>query len=171
MSDTKIMTDKTLTLSPEQLLIIENSLRVVMETLPEGLSKEAAKIAKAQYQGNKVYDLLAIPDVLEVVANSTNLPKEALLQYRFQVLAGNQVKQAKQRNKKSSLGGKKGAVTRLNQSDALKAAKEFLSRESEAADRTEKASLKKQCASKHHATVKALEYQVRKLRGKLSVLP
>ncbi len=171
MSDTKSRANKTLRLSPEQLLIIENSLRVVTEMLPEGLSEEVAKIAKAQYHGNKVYDLLAIPDVLEIVANSTNLPKEALLQYRFQILAWNQVDPAKQRNKKSSMGGKKGAVTRLNQSGALKAAGEFLSRELEAADRTEKASLKKECASKHHTTVKALEYQVRKLRGKSSVLP
>ena len=172
MRDKKKKTNKTITLTPEQRLIIENSLRVVQQELAEELAKTQSKIlhkiVNAHYQDAKVYSLLTNPEVLELVAHSTGLSKEVLLQCQFQVLAANQVEQAKQKSQISSQGGKKGAAARLRKSPALVAAEEFIRRESEAADRTEKAALKRECASKHNATVEAVGHHIRNLKSKFS---
>lgn len=62
MRDKKKKTNKTITLTPEQRLIIENSLRVVQQELAEELAKTQSKIlhkiVNAHYQDAKVYDLL-----------------------------------------------------------------------------------------------------------------
>jgi hypothetical protein len=166
MNDTKKKADKTYTLSPEQLLVIENSLRIVLEALSEKLSKKLPGITKTHYKGVKVYDLLAFPDVLEIVADSTGLPQEILLQYRFQVLALDQVTQTKERAEKSSIGGKKSALSRLEISRPLKAAREFLEKERTATNRTERSALKEHCAEKHHATVAAMNHFIRQLKSK-----
>jgi hypothetical protein len=169
MSDKKKKTNKTITLTPEQRLIIENSLRVVQQGLAEELAKTQSKIlpkiVDAHYQDAKVYSLLTNPEVLELVASSTGLSKELLLQYQFQLSVANQVEQAKQKSQVSSRGGLKGATERLRNSRARLAAEEFIRRESEAADKTERADLKEECANKHHVTVPAVRYHIRKLKA------
>ena len=169
MSDKKKKTNKTITLTPEQSLIIQNSLCVVRQGLAEELAKTRSKIlpkiVNAHYQGAKVYSLLTNPEVLELAASSTGLSKELLLQYQFQLSVANQVEQAKQKSQVSSRGGLKGATERLMNSSARLAAEEFIRRESEAADKTERADLKKECALKHHATVQTVRHHIRKLKA------
>lgn len=168
MSNTKNKADKSITLLPEQILIIENSLRVVMEGLSEELSKAKSKLTpkliKTTYQDTQALRLLSHPTVLELVANSTGLPKDILLQYQFQVLAASQVAQAKQKRVASSQGGRKGGSERLANSRALKAAEEFIRREPEAADRGERAALLEKCATDHFATVAAVRHHIRRLK-------
>jgi hypothetical protein len=169
MSDKKKKNNKTITLTPEQRLIIENSLRVVQQGLAEELAKTQSKIlpkiVNAHYQDAKVYSLLTNPEVLELIASSTGLSKELLLQYQFQLSVANQVEQAKQKSQVSSRGGQKGATERLRNSPARRAAEEFVRRESEAADNKERAVLKRECADKHHATVPAVRHHIRILKA------
>ncbi len=169
MSDKKKKNNKTITLTPEQRLIIENSLRVVQQGLAEELAKTQSKIlpkiVNAHYQDAKVYSLLTNPEVLELVASSTGLSKELLLQYQFQLSVANQVEQAKQKSQVSSRGGQKGATERLRNSPARRAAQEFVRRESEAADNKERAVLKRECADKYHATVPAVRHHIRILKA------
>jgi hypothetical protein len=162
MRDKKKKTNKTITLTPEQHLIIENSLHLVLDAL----SERQPRIAKTDYSGPKIYDLLTHPGVLQTIAASVNLSADELLLYRFQMAAKNQTDQGKERRKRSSEGGKKGAKTRIKNSRGLDAANEFTKKKARAADSAEEIALKNECATKHKVTVPTINYHLRKLRSK-----
>ena len=147
-------------LPPELILLIENAVSLARETICKSQSDNP--VLRDILLRDDPYEVLTHPDFLALVADNCNLPREQVLQYRFQKRAIQYIEKSKKRKKLSSVGGKRSSVTRQKISRGIKAANDYETLLQPLSDRSERASLKKELSEKHAISISAINLQLRK---------